>query len=71
MGTKELCEGIDYELRGDENDEGLVLYVATAGETTLSSSGKSLVIASTRGNISIPGTKMKLGLNLYEPREGK
>lgn len=32
----------------------------------LSSSGKSITVASTSGNVSIPGTDLKLGLNVYK-----
>ena len=32
-----------------------------------SSSGKSTIIATTSGNASVPGTDLKLGLNLYRP----
>jgi hypothetical protein len=34
-----------------------------------SSSGKSIVIASTEGNQSIPGTDAKIGLNVYRKAE--
>ena len=30
-----------------------------------SKSGKSIIIASTEGNITIPGTDAKMGLNIY------
>lgn len=30
-----------------------------------SASGKSLTVASTMGNITVPGTDLKLGLNAY------
>ena len=35
------------------------------GEGTPSASGKSTVLATTRGNVTIPGTDVKLGLNAY------
>ena len=31
-------------------------------------SGKSDILATTNGNVSIPGTDLKMGLNLYSPR---
>jgi hypothetical protein len=31
----------------------------------LSASGKSMTVASTSGNITVPGTDLKLGLNAY------
>lgn len=36
-----------------------------------SSSGKSMIVATTRGNVEIPGhpdPDLKLGLNLFKPR---
>lgn len=30
-----------------------------------SKSGKSTVVATTKGNVTVPGTDLKLGLNLY------
>lgn len=30
-----------------------------------SSSGKSIIVASTEGNVSIPGREEKIGLNVY------
>jgi len=33
----------------------------------LSSSGKSFNVASTGGNVPIPGTNLKLGVNLFKP----
>lgn len=33
-----------------------------------SASGKSTVIASTEGNVSVPGTDLTLGLNLYRKK---
>jgi hypothetical protein len=32
-----------------------------------SKSGKSEVVGSTNGNVAVPGTDLKLGLNLYRP----
>ena len=33
-----------------------------------SSSGKTIIIASTEGNISIPGREEKIGLNIYKKK---
>jgi hypothetical protein len=33
-----------------------------------SSSGKNLIIASTEGNVSIPTTEAKIGLNVYRKK---
>jgi len=46
----------------------LVITCELTGEGEISSSGKSRVIASTKGNKAIEGTNgMVLGLNLYRP----
>jgi hypothetical protein len=34
-----------------------------------SSSGKTTIIASTEGNISIPGREEKIGLNIYKKKD--
>jgi hypothetical protein len=37
-----------------------------------SSSGKTDIIATTEGNVSVPGREdVKLGLNIYTPRKGR
>ncbi len=47
----------------------LVITVDLNQEFGLSSSGKSITIASTEGNISIPGREdVKVGLNVYKPK---
>jgi len=44
----------------------LVITVDLAQTGEVSSSGKSLVIGSTEGNISVPGKpEVKIGLNVY------
>lgn len=46
----------------------LTITIQLDAPTSISSSGKSLVIASTEGNVSVPGRPdIKLGLNLYTP----
>jgi hypothetical protein len=48
---------------------GTILTITTdlALEGSVSSSGKSLVIGSTEGNVSIPGMpEVKIGLNIYK-----
>jgi len=47
------------------NDKEMVITVDLSGKGTLSKSGKSVVIASSRGNIKIAG--VSLGLNVYRP----
>lgn len=53
------------------NVEGnkLVIVVDLNQEFGLSSSGKSITVASTEGNIAVPGREeVKIGLNIYKPR---
>ena len=47
----------------------LIIIVDLSQEFGLSSSGKSITIASTEGNISVPGREdVKVGLNVYRPK---
>jgi hypothetical protein len=41
----------------------ITMDLTAAGEK--SKSGKSVVVATTKGNVTVPGTDLKLGLNLY------
>jgi hypothetical protein len=44
----------------------LVVTIDLSAEGTPSASGKTVVIASTHGNIDVPDTKgLKLGINVY------
>ena len=43
----------------------LTLTIDLSQPGTPSASGKSLVIGSTCGNVTIPGTKVSVGLNVY------
>jgi hypothetical protein len=45
----------------------VVIRFALDGDEGISASGKSRVVASTHGNIGIPGTNVKLGINAYVP----
>lgn len=45
----------------------LVIRVDTNGEGSTSKSGKSSVIGSTNGNVDVPGSDLKIGLNVYRP----
>jgi len=51
--------------------ETLIIKVNLAHEGGVSKSGKSVVIASTEGNVSVnsKGGAVKVGLNVYKPRE--
>jgi hypothetical protein len=43
----------------------LTITVDLSQDFGASSSGKSIIVASSEGNQSIPGTDVKLGLNIY------
>lgn len=60
---KSIGRGVSYEVNGSK----LVLEIDLKEEPLLSSSNKSLVIASSEGNkpIAIDGTICKLGLNFF------
>lgn len=45
----------------------LILTINLKAKGSQSKSGKSTLIATTRGSISIPGTDLKMGLNIYRP----
>lgn len=46
----------------------LVIEVDLSVQGTPSRTGKSVVIASSRGNAQVPGRDEKIGLNVYRPR---
>lgn len=43
----------------------IVIRMDASAKGTESKSGKSSVVASTNGNVGVPGTDLKIGLNLY------
>jgi hypothetical protein len=55
-------EGFTARVEGDE----LIITVDLSRQGTPSKSGKSLVIATTRGNVKIGD--VSVGLNVYRPR---
>lgn len=58
-------KNIEMSIEGDK----LTIVVDLKQEFGLSSSGKSITIASTEGNISVPSREeVKVGLNIYKPR---
>ena len=58
-------KNVEISVDGDK----LVIMVDLKQEFGPSSSGKSITIASTEGNISVPGREeIKMGLNIYRPR---
>jgi hypothetical protein len=54
-------KNIDMVVKGKK----LLITVDLDVTATPSQSGKSEVLASTRGNIAVPGTDLKIGLNVY------
>lgn len=59
-------QNIHMEVQG----ETLVITVDLSKAFGLSSSGKSVIIASTGGNIAVPGREdVKIGLNVYRPQK--
>lgn len=62
---EDLGNGISAEVNGDT----LTLTIKVVRPGTPSASGKTMVHASTRGNVKIPGTDLTLGLNLYSKKK--
>ncbi len=59
-----LPQNVDLRVQGDK----LVITVDLTKSFGMSSSGKSVLIASTVGNVSVPGREeVKVGLNVYRP----
>ena len=57
---------IDLEVEGDT----LLIRVNLKETHGITTSGKSVKIASSEGNISVPGREnIKLGLNVYTPKK--
>lgn len=46
----------------------LTITVDLSKELGPSSSGKTMIIATTEGNVSIPGREEKLGVNVYKKK---
>src|SRR5207245_634120 len=68
MGTsvrRRIMKNVEMTVEGDK----LVIVVDLRQELGISSSGKSIMIAGTEGNVSVPGREdIKIGLNIYKPR---
>ncbi len=55
-------KNVDMKVEGDR----LVITVDLAQEFGVSKTGKSITIASTEGNVSVPGKEeIKIGVNVY------
>jgi len=46
----------------------LTIKVDLTKEFGPSSSGKTIIVATTEGNVDVPGSEVKVGLNCYKPR---
>lgn len=58
-------KNVEIKVDGDT----LTISVDLSQEFGPSSSGKSITIASTEGNVSVPSREeIKIGLNIYKPR---
>ena len=58
-------QNVEFEIQGDQ----LVIRVDLSQELGVSSSGKSVIIATTGGNVAVPGWEaVKVGLNVYRPQ---
>lgn len=58
-------ENINMTVNGDI----LTITVDLSKRGAISASGKSVTVASTHGNIPVPGTDIKAGINIYLPRK--
>ncbi len=52
-------------VRFSSDGDTLTIVIKLDEQGQVSASGKSSVVASTDGNVPVPGTDLKLGLNLY------
>ncbi len=52
-------------------DNKAIITIDLSHRGGLSGSGKSIIVASTGGNVTIPGTQVILGLNAYVKERGK
>ena len=60
-----MAKNIETKVQGDK----LVITIDLSKNFGLSSSGKSLIIASSEGNIPVPGREdIKIGVNVYRPQ---
>ena len=59
-------QNVAFQVEGNR----LVMIVDLSQELGESASGKSVIIASTGGNVSVPGSEdIKVGLNVYRPQQ--
>jgi hypothetical protein len=59
-------QNVQFQVDGQQ----LVIVVDLSQEVGVSASGKSLIIATTGGNVGVPGCEdIKVGLNVYRPQQ--
>jgi hypothetical protein len=58
--------GIMENVKWEVKDNKLIIEVDLSVESGLSKSGKTITIASTKGNQKIEGTEAIIGLNVYK-----
>ena len=63
----EIGTNISIEVKGDK----AIITIDLSHRGGLSSNGKSVIVASTGGNVPIPGTNVILGLNAYVKANNK
>ncbi len=63
----EEMQNVEWEVKGDK----LIIEIDLTKDFGLSKSGKTITIASTRGNQKIEGTNAILGLNVYKYQESE
>lgn len=61
-------KNVELRVEGDV----LILRVDLSKEFGASATGKTTIVASTEGNVAVPGQdEIKVGLNVYRPRSRK
>jgi hypothetical protein len=65
MAKINVGNGLTIEVSADKKKA--TLEIDLTGNLGPSGSGKSIGIAGTGGNVTIPDTDLKLGLNVYRP----
>ena len=59
-----MAQNVEMKISGDK----LIITVDLSKNFGLSASGKSVLIASTGGNVPVPGREeVKVGINIYRP----
>ena len=66
LTTVPAAQPLGKNVVGQIEGDLLILTIDLTQNFGPSSSGKSTIIATTSGNVAIPGTNAKLGLNIYK-----